>query len=140
MKFLFICTGNTCRSPMAEHIAKKIFKEHQFSSAGLCANECDKISKNAILALKDFDINISSHNAKSLSHEMINDYDYLIPMTSSHKNHLIMLGVSNDKILSFNDEILDPFGSSYQIYKNCAQQLKDNIKLLIGELNDNKTK
>ncbi len=140
MKFIFVCTGNTCRSPMAEGIAKKLFKEHQFSSAGLYANDGEKVSKNAVLALKELDIDISSNSAKSLSYELVDECDYIIPMTSSHKNQLLMLGVKSDKILCFKDEISDPFGASLDVYKECAKQIMKNIKVTIGELNDSTTK
>ena len=124
---------------MAEGIAKKLFKEHEFLSAGLYAIEGDEVSKNAVLALKDFDIDISSNTAKSLTYKMVDECDYIIPMTSSHKNHLLIQGVNPDKILSFNDEISDPFGASLNVYKDCAKQIMKNIKVTIGELNDRKT-
>ena len=118
MKIIFVCTGNTCRSPMAEGIAKNLFKDIEFKSAGLYVNENDEVSKN-------------------LTFEMVNECDYIIPMTTSHKNHLLMLGVNEDKLLSFKDEIQDPYGASLEIYKQCAKQIKKNVEITIGELNDN---
>lgn len=136
MKFLFVCTGNTCRSPMAEGIAKSLFEDIEFKSAGLYVNENDEVSKNSVLALNEFGIDISSHTPTPLTIDMVKEYDYIIPMTTSHKNHLLMLGVNDEKILSFKDEIKDPFGGSLEIYKQCAKQIKENIDITIGELND----
>ena len=136
MKILFVCTGNTCRSPMAEALAKILFPKYDFSSAGLYVNQNDSVSANAVLAIKNYGIDISEHKPTQLTVEKATEYDYIIPMTSSHKQVLLANGINPDKILMFKDEISDPFGGSLETYLFCAEQLKNNIKITIGELND----
>lgn len=136
MKILFVCTGNTCRSPMAEGLAKNLFPKYSFSSAGLFANQNDFVSTNAVLAMKDYGIDITEHKPTQLTAKIAAEYDYIIPMTSSHKQVLLSSGINPDKILMFNEEISDPFGGDLEIYRICAKQLEENIKITIGEIND----
>ncbi len=121
---------------MAEGLAKKLFPAHSFSSAGLFVNTGDSVSENSIIAIKDYDIDISLHKPTQLTIEHIKNNDYIVPMTCSHKQVLLQSGVPSNKILIFSEEISDPFGGSLEVYKKCAEQLKYNIEKLIGELND----
>ena len=136
MKILFVCTGNTCRSPMAEALAKNLFPEYSFSSAGLFANQDCYVSTNAVLAMKDYGIDITKHKPTQLTAKIAAEYDYIIPMTSSHKQVLLASGINPDKILMFNEEISDPFGGDLEIYRICVKQLEENIRITIGEIND----
>ena len=136
MKILFVCTGNTCRSPMAEALAKILFPKYDFVSAGLYVNPTDSVSANAVLAMKNYGIDISEHKPTQLTVEKAAEYDYIIPMTSSHKQILLANGINPDKILMFKEEISDPFGQNLETYLSCAEQLKNNIKITIGELNE----
>ena len=140
MKILFVCTGNTCRSPMAQGIATKLFPDFIFSSAGIYVNSTSSASSYAVEALKDLNIDISSHISSQLTKELTNDFDYIIPMTLAHKQMLLAFGVEYDKIISFNEEIADPYGCSLEVYKNCAKQIENNIKQTIGEIYDNNFK
>lgn len=136
MKFLFVCTGNTCRSPMAEGLARKLFKNHEFSSAGLFVNPFNSVSANSVQAMIDYGIDISLHKPTQVTVNLSKNYDYIIPMTLSHKMNLVSLGVDQEKILMFKEEISDPYGGDLDVYKFCAKQLKENIIKLIGEFND----
>lgn len=122
---------------MAEGFSKLIFTNDNISSAGLYVNQSDKVSKNSVLAMKDYNIDISSHKPTQLSLEMIKNADYIVPMTENHKSALLSVGVSEDKILMFENEILDPYGMSLECYKHCAKQIKSNVDKIYGKLYGN---
>lgn len=136
MKILFVCTGNTCRSPMAEGIAKKLFPNIEFSSAGIFAEIGSKPSENAVLALKELNIDISEHTAVQLTLNITKEFDFIVPMTKNHRNLLLQAGVSENKIKMLDEEIPDPYMQSLEIYSKTAEMLKKSIKKLIGEIND----
>lgn len=95
-KILFICTGNTCRSSMAEVLFKKLTKEKGIEdikviSAGLSAFTGDKASPNAIQVMKEMGLDLSNHRARSLEPSLINEADLILTMTQGHKLQLIDL-------------------------------------------------
>lgn len=137
MKYLFVCTGNTCRSPMAEHLARKFYPQNEYFSAGIYANDLQSASSGSINAMKHFDIDLSSHKSIPLSPELALECDYIVPMTSSHKQTLLALGIDQSKILSFADEISDPYMCDDKVYLNCAKQIKHNLDKLFGENDGN---
>lgn len=140
MKYLFVCSGNTCRSPMAEHLSRKFYPNNEYSSAGIYAVESQDASLGAVSAMCKFDIDLSCHKSKALSPLLLNKYDYIVPMTFSHKQALLNLGLKEDKILMFSEEISDPFMCSDEVYLECANQIKQNLDKLFGENDDNKAR
>ena len=129
MKYLFVCTGNTCRSPMAAALCNMYYNEKIADSAGIFATDSDCASDGAITAMRDYGIDLTSHRSKRITPELIKSAQFIIPMTENHRLTLMMLGVSPEKIKSIG-EISDPFGSSVDVYKDCAKQLFDMVKNL----------
>ncbi|NLK65354.1 MAG: low molecular weight protein arginine phosphatase [Tissierellia bacterium] len=153
MNILFVCTGNTCRSPMAEGIFKDMLKKNNIdyikvSSAGLSVFPGEHANEKAIKALKEKGIDITAHRARQLL-EAINKTDLILAMTLSHKKiiedyfkfnadqsppHLFTLKefaakISGEELTA--SDINDPYGRDYSFYKKSRDEIeKELIKIL----------
>ena len=94
-KIMFICTGNTCRSAMAEAILAKKIKEKNLSinvySAGICAENGDGPTMGTIEVMQDRGIDISTHRATNIEQSNIQDMDLILCATVVHKYQLMQL-------------------------------------------------
>ena len=134
IEICFVCTGNTCRSVMAERIAKKMAKERKmkdvkFSSAGIYAKG-DNISQNAAAALKE--LGYDGRNRKSVKLKKIKPNVVYVAVTENHKPY-----IASKKVLSFKDlagEVVDPYGQPLEVYINSAKQIEKNVEILLEKL------
>ena len=140
MNILFVCTGNTCRSPMAAALFNKIAVEKdldvRIESAGLFANDGERASHNAIDVMKDYDIDLLEHRAKTINAELLESADIVLTMTAGHK---MALGqYAGGKVYTLcefageSDDVPDPYGGDMEEYKKCATRLY-NVLLKVAE-------
>lgn len=134
---VFVCTGNTCRSPMAEGIMKKLLKQKvisdiNVSSAGISAFTGDDVSTDAVVAVKKFDVDIAEHRARRINEFILDNTDIFVCMTESHKIALINLGVDTSKIYCL--EVNDPYMMGSEVYELCATDIKNKLEILFEEL------
>lgn len=138
MNVLFVCTGNTCRSPMAAGIFKKIVQDKNLKnvnilSAGISADNNTGATQNAIKACRKLGIDLKNHTSKSIFDVNLGKIDKFIVMTDIHRNFLINLGVKGEKIFVLGKQISDPFGGDLRVYERC----RDEIYCALCELIEN---
>jgi protein-tyrosine phosphatase len=139
---LFVCTGNTCRSPMAEALFRhRIGADSDWTaeSAGVYAASGSPASEYAALAMKELGVNISGHRSKPLTHERVNEAKYVIAMTQAHANHIrewfpevknrvfLINAFGTSKVPA---DVSDPFGGSLGTYR----RIRDEIDRALSDL------
>ena len=144
---LFVCTGNTCRSPMAEHIFNHLAKEKRLpfiaTSAGIAALEGAPAAPNTSKALEKLGITLVHHQARNITEEMIENAHWIITMTEAQRQNLLKRFPRHaDKVVLLGAlcddprEVDDPFGGSLPTYERCARQLQDMIAEALPKLTE----
>ncbi len=135
-KIMFICSGNTCRSPLAEGLFKKYLNDNnitdvEVSSAGVGAFPGDAVSINSILVASQHGIDISNHRARNINPEHLLTIDLFFCMSESHKE-VLSRHCDSEKIVVLN--IADPYGRPIEAYEECAKQLESKFPAILEKI------
>lgn len=145
LKVLFVCTGNTCRSPMAEALAReKIGGEWkdqiEFGSAGTLDLQGSEASPLAVEVLADMGIDLTGHRSTHLTKELISSSDLVVAMAARHRDVILMIDPeSEEKVILLgelapgreNPDVSDPIGGDRERYMEVREDLNNLTDLLI---------
>lgn len=146
---LFVCTGNTCRSSMAEAMFKDILDKNRgdydmnIISAGVAAFPGAGANPNAIRAMKEMGIDLQGHTTSLLTPELVKQADLILTMTGNHRDTIVAMEPgAGEKVYTLMEytgldgagaskDIMDPYGSSIEVYRDSAAQIKEALNELI---------
>ena len=129
IRITFVCTGNTCRSAMAEMIFKDEIKRRgvkdkfMITSFGLNVTDGDKINENAVSALKSLGYKTGKHKAKQLTMQTAKKADLIVCMTARHKNTIGLDNAYTVGDITGAGDIIDPYGAPVSEYIRTARYL-----------------
>jgi len=146
---LIVCSGNTCRSPMAEVIARDILAKQRgvdidqleeagvsVTSAGSMAMPGSPAADQAQQAMEKMGLNLNSHRSRPLTVELINEADVVYCLTESHRAGVLAMSPNADQktvLLDPSGDIDDPFGADLKTYQRCAEVIRRCLQKRLKE-------
>jgi protein-tyrosine phosphatase len=149
-RIVFVCTGNTCRSPLAEALCKKLLAEHLgchldelcergflVLSAGIAAMMGGEAAPLAVETAREMGADLSGHQTQPLTRELLVQADHVVAMTSGHLRALTSAGTVGPapRLLSWDgSDVADPVGATPDVYRECARQILGHLQALLPQL------
>ncbi len=147
MKILFVCTGNTCRSPLAAAIARRVARDRgiiadTIESAGTSAWDGQPASDGALLVGIERELDLSGHRSRTLTPALVEAQDIILTMGPHHREHVEAMGGAGKTFLLSQyashganvNPISDPFGGELTTYRATAEELEQAVRKVVDRL------
>lgn len=149
MLILFVCTGNTCRSPMAEAICRKLLADRLecriedledrgvlVMSAGIAASTGAGPTPEAVQVMADLGLDLTGHVPQQVTERLVRHADAIFTMTQGHRQALVANwpDIAQRTFLLNHLDIADPIGGPRELYRRCAEQIQEAIANRLNEL------
>ena len=147
MRILFVCTGNTCRSAIADALARKVIVERGLSdvevqSAGTSAWDGAPASDGALLVGMERGLDLSAHRAQTLTRELVRDSDLILAMGPHHLERIEALGGSGKSYLvtefasrgATARPVNDPIGGELDVYRATVDELDGEVRRVFDRI------
>ncbi len=143
IQILFVCTGNTCRSPMAARLFQEMLDDDtdmeepvQVYSAGVSAREGGAAADQAQHVLQnEYGLTLEDHTTQPVTRSLVCRSDYIFAMTPHHREQIVQeVPEATDRVHVLNGEqggIDDPVGGSYETYKACSRQIHGTLQSIL---------
>lgn len=152
MKVMFVCTGNICRSAMAEGMMKKLVADKKIDadtySCGVYAETGDYATYHAVESVKEYGVDISGHRATNIRESKIEEMDCVLCATVSHKQSVLFLYPElKGKVYTMKEyagmdengenlDIKDPWGYDENVYYRCAGEIEVCLERIVDKFRE----
>lgn len=148
---LFVCTGNTCRSPMAEGLFRKMLSERLkcseddldargflVLSAGLSAAAGYPASSESVEAVRESGVDLTEHSSRPVTAQLLRQADHIYTMTCGHRESIVAshpeFAAKTELLSRDGRDISDPIGQSAAAYVECKEEIEQDLRLLVDEV------